>query len=410
MKGDRLVLWLGAGATLAALVAVIVVVVRGRVLDAGPVVSSQELLAEARSTQDENATGHEHATDLLVTAEGLVVLCNTNSKGAGEYDAWTLVLGDGGRLVREATLGGRHEDEGRALATLAGGDLVVVGSEVVALSAVGRIWRLGAEGRVGMDVRHGGGRIQGWEDVAALPDGSFVAAGTQDRHRWLARLDRGGRVLWERRDGGPLPETVNAMARTTGGALVVAGHVEVRSLTSDGWLLAVDEQGRTLWERRLGAASDGELHAVAALPDGGFATVGWTERAPRQDRDLWVARFDAAGVPLWVHALGEPGKSESGSAVAALPDGGLAIAGAVVEEPDGRDLGVFRLTPDGEIAWQRTYGGSGWDYATAVAARADGGLFVAGSTMSKGAGKTDVWVLSLGPGGDVAWDRTFGGP
>jgi hypothetical protein len=96
-----------------------------------------------------------------------------------------------------------------------------------------------------------------------------------------------------------------------------------------------------------------------------------------------------------------------GTAVVALPDGGFAVAGAA--QRDGhRGLRLARLTSDGTLMWERAYGGEQRDEATGLARTADGGFVLVGSTMSKGAGKTTVWILKLDGDGRLVWDRAFG--
>lgn len=59
--------------------------------------------------------------------------------------------------------------------------------------------------------------------------------------------------------------------------------------------------------------------------------------------------------------------------------------------------------------WARTYGGAGDDYARVVQPTTDGGYIVAGFTNSFGAGGFDAWVLRLDGGGNILWQKTYGG-
>ena len=55
----------------------------------------------------------------------------------------------------------------------------------------------------------------------------------------------------------------------------------------------------------------------------------------------------------------------------------------------------MKLDSIGIPVWQKTYGGSGNDYAYSIQQTADGGYIVAGNTASFGAGGSDAWILSL---------------
>ena len=80
----------------------------------------------------------------------------------------------------------------------------------------------------------------------------------------------------------------------------------------------------------------------------------------------------------------------------------------------GRVLGVLVVSwvlgsPSVEATWSRTYGGNGSEEARAVRQTSDGGYIVAGRTNSFGAGGSDMWVIKLDGGGNVQWERTYGG-
>jgi hypothetical protein len=105
--------------------------------------------------------------------------------------------------------------------------------------------------------------------------------------------------------------------------------------------------------------------------------------------------------------LGPPEEERRGRAIVALSDGGVAVAGAALRD-DRRGLRVARLAADGRLVWEHAYGGDNYDVASGLAATADGGLVLVGSTMSKGPGKSNIWVLRLDTDGRVLWDRVFG--
>src|SRR5882672_934045 len=66
------------------------------------------------------------------------------------------------------------------------------------------------------------------------------------------------------------------------------------------------------------------------------------------------------------------------------------------------------ISPIPSLTWERTFGSLQGDTAQAVAVTRDGGYIVAGTTQSKGAGKSDAWLLKLDALGQLEWERTFG--
>jgi len=59
--------------------------------------------------------------------------------------------------------------------------------------------------------------------------------------------------------------------------------------------------------------------------------------------------------------------------------------------------------------WEKTFGGSDDDYAYSIQQTSDGGYIVAGRTSSFGAGSADVYIIKLDENGNKLWEKTFGG-
>ena len=91
-------------------------------------------------------------------------------------------------------------------------------------------------------------------------------------------------------------------------------------------------------------------------------------------------------------------------------DGGYAVAGSTLSKgAGGYDMWVVKLEANGNKQWDKTFGGNYWDKATSIVQTRDGGYAVAGITSSKGAGRYDMWVVKLDANGNKQWDKTFGG-
>ncbi|PIF33168.1 putative secreted protein (Por secretion system target) [Flavobacterium sp. 9] len=107
-------------------------------------------------------------------------------------------------------------------------------------------------------------------------------------------------------------------------------------------------------------------------------------------------------------------------------DYGFILAGSSASNKTGNksddnhgdlDYWVWKMTEKGELDWQKSFGGSGFDLLQSIKNTKDGGFILAGTSSSgsgfqKGEdckGLTDFWVIKLDASGAEQWQRTIGG-
>jgi len=94
-------------------------------------------------------------------------------------------------------------------------------------------------------------------------------------------------------------------------------------------------------------------------------------------------------------------------------DGGYYILGTtnLEFEPERRgDIYLIRADAAGQVLWEKTYGGEGYEEGLTIVAAGDGGLVIAGVTTSFGAGGMDAYLIKVDRDGNELWSRTYGGP
>ena len=196
-------------------------------------------------------------------------------------------------------------------------------------------------------------------------------------------------------------------------------------------VIRLDAGGNLLWQRCLGGSGDDHAADVLPTADGGFlvaATVhskdgdvtGFHD-APGFVCDAWLAKLNATGGLVWQRAYGGTG-SDYAAALAPAADGGYIMAGYTYSA-DGdialnrgwSDVWVMKVSATGAPAWGRTSADCSTDYAGGVRQTADGGYVVAGYANSADGNVTgthggyDAWVLRLDAGGNLLWQKALGG-
>ena len=165
------------------------------------------------------------------------------------------------------------------------------------------------------------------------------------------------------------------------------------------------------------------MTASAPAP-GGTYLIGTTSGAlsptpgeePKGGEDIFVARIDSTGEPMWVRLLGT-GADETPGSIAVAPNGDLVVAGttrgSLASTNRGlRDIVIARYSPSGTRRWARQFGTAADDLATTVIALGNGALYVGGSTTGRlgleSRGGSDAFVMRLDRNGRRLWVNQFG--
>lgn len=172
--------------------------------------------------------------------------------------------------------------------------------------------------------------------------------------------------------------------------------------------IAAGQVPDTAWTRTYGGSDDDFARSIVQTDDGGSIIVGYTGIMP-DNFDVYVIKVDSAGEMEWQKTYGGKGW-DTGSAVDQCEDSGFIIAGYTNSYGKGwNDIYLVRTDNAGKILWQKTFGGSNEDGASSVLETIDGGFIIAGETMSFGAGDYDVLVIKTDAMGNVLWKNTIGG-
>jgi hypothetical protein len=161
-------------------------------------------------------------------------------------------------------------------------------------------------------------------------------------------------------------------------------------------------------DRTYGGRSTDEATSLIQTTDRGYVVAGYT-KPKGAFVDFWVIKLDEQGNKVWDRTYGGSGRDWACSLIQTT-DGGYAVAGTTYSKGTGGfDFWVIKLDEQGNKVWDRTYGGSASDWACSLIQTTDGGYAVAGDTESKSDGEYDFWVIKLDEQGNKVWDRTYGG-
>jgi hypothetical protein len=161
---------------------------------------------------------------------GVLLVGDTDAKGAGKKDLWMLRVDAVGNLSWDKTWGGAGDDSAYGAAALADG--FALSGETSSKGAGGTdglLLRVNALGTTVWEKVLGGPLNDSLTRVLELPDGGVVAVGytlskgAGGTDAWAVRTDAVGGVMWEHTFGGAKSDDVIGVAAGSAGSLVLAG-------------------------------------------------------------------------------------------------------------------------------------------------------------------------------------------
>jgi hypothetical protein len=234
-------------------------------------------------------------------------------------------------------------------------------------------------------------------------------------------------IEWAKCYGGNSQDGANAIVQTNDGNFVIAGGTQTLNNgdvsgnhgQGDFWIVKIDTGGNILWQKCFGGSIYEEAYSIVQTKDGGFAIAGKTESNDGDVSgnhlisgfpywDYWVVKTDSVGNIEWQKCLGGQGMDCASSIVQSF-DGGYAVAGGSFSNDgdvsghhgslDTCDYWVVKLDSVGNILWQKSLGGTGWDWATIIIQTRDSGYIVGGSSNPN-------WLFKLDNDGNIQWQKS----
>lgn len=194
------------------------------------------------------------------------------------------------------------------------------------------------------------------------------------------------------------------------GGYLIAGNT---SLLGDNYsnalLIKIDHTGKEKWKRDYTFSSVDRLNMVKELQDGSLIAAGFTMSSTNYSKDILVIKTDAQGNLEWQRSYGDA-QDETANSIDISSDGGFIISGEVINENTGFSLCyLIKIDDEGELAWSNTFGGSLNDNGHSVISTNDAGFAITGMTRSLGDSNGDMWLIKVNANGQMEWERTYGG-
>ncbi len=220
----------------------------------------------------------------------------------------------------------------------------------------------------------------------------------------------GAPSIWNMTFGGSNNDEAHSVQQTSDGGYIIAGWtMSFGAGLPDFWLVRTNSSGAMQWNKTYGGVSKDEAYSVQQTSDGGYIIAGSTESGTAGLSDFWLIKTYANGDMQWNKTYGGS-HDECAFCVRQTNDGGYIAAGYTDSSGVGNsDFWLVKTDAGGIVQWTGTYGGTGLDLAFSVFQTSDGGYALAGNTTSYGAGGSNLWLVKTDMMGTAQWNKTYGG-
>ncbi|PHR49568.1 MAG: hypothetical protein COA32_00120 [Fluviicola sp.] len=277
-------------------------------------------------------------------------------------------------------------------------------------------------------------------------DGGYIVAGQTESNDgdvignnggydfWIVKLDVVGDTNWQKTYGGSSDDMMSSIEQTTDGGYIVVGSsvsndgdVSVNQGSYDYWVVKIDATGNITWQKSFGGSGNDAASSIKQTLDDGYIIIGNSDSNDGNVSgnhgfyDYWILKLDAAGNITWQKSLGGTGY-DFGSSIQQTTDGGFIVAGRsqssngdVSGNHGDYDYWIVKLDGVGNIIWQKSLGGSWSDQPGSIQQTTDGGYIVAGQSYSINGDVTgsiggwDYWIVKLNTSGNITWQKSYGG-
>ncbi len=384
---------------------------------------------------------------------------NKSDNNKGDLDYWVWKMNEDGDLDWQKSFGGSGSDLLQSIALTNDGGYVLAG---VSSSNIGLdkkdnsrgeddFWviKLNAKGGEEWQVTVGGNGQEKLHSIQITRDGGYILGGTSSSDKsaekkengfgnldyWVVKLDRLGKIEWQKTYGGKYSDELRSIATTFDGGYILGGYSNSPASgnktndnmgVGDYWVIKTDNKGEIQWQKTIGGNQDDQLYSVIQTYDKGFILGGnsnsdvgdYKTKSNSEGTDFWVVKLDEKGDVLWQEAYNF-GKFDILTSTIENEDHSLLIGGfAKGEFSSGRgkaktgtdDYIALKISEKGDELWSESVGSDGEDVLKKVIETRDGGYLFAGtgSPVSSQAKSANTSILNpnslIGNGNNQALD------
>jgi len=302
----------------------------------------------------------------------------TRSYGAGSDDIWLIKVRDNFTTDFHTEWGGIHRDEAKQIINTSDGNLVMIGYS--------------------------------WD---AIPWGRNDVV--------LIKFDLEGSVIWSSYFGGYDNDDVNGIFETSDSGFLITGLNRVEGSIGSAFLIKTDALGNLEWQQfydtpkkdiGIDVIETNNDSLLILVNTNSFLskTANSSEYKGPETSGFMLIKTDIEGNEAWRKSYGGA-KFDFAKKIISDGNGDFYILGSSMNNSNGSfDITLHKINNQGDIIWQKHYGGLYYDYGNDIDINTNEELLITGYTGSFSSGLSPyIYIIKLDSDGNEIWTDTYGG-
>lgn len=268
-------------------------------------------------------------------------------------------------------------------------------------------------------------------------DGDITKPNKGYHDYWVIRVNDNGDKLWSATFGSSSPDAPYDVIETSDKGFIIVGSLGMNDGdaaglgikgSNDAWIMKLNAAGSIVWQKTYGSSKSDYAKTITQISGKSYILCG---RATAADGDLtgnngaadmWVFKITDNGSLVWSKNMGGSG-TEVANCVLKNSSGDLMIGAAsgsadkdLKSNNGGLDYWLVKLDTNGNLYWQKNYGGSDDDYLNSIVESKEGGYLLTGSSLSNDKDAvgnhglySDILAVKIDDTGKIEWRKMYGG-
>lgn len=335
---------------------------------------------------------YEKATGVKVDNQGNIWIAGyTSSYGNGSGDYYLVKTNRNGEEIFSKTFGSQAREEASDLALTANGGVVLLGEKNNRRGPDFYFVKVSEQGEKVWEKSVGGNKGDLPRALALLENQTYVAVGYSDDgyNGYIVSVDDKGDLAWDKK----IKDCYFQSVIPSNDKKVIVGG-KCNDLTT---LIKLDYTGQIIWRKTYGS-KDFNSFAYSLSEDAqGNVFIGGNQRGAN-GKGFKIRKVSPTGDLFWEKDIGNT-ENDYLKVIKSLPDGGALIGAEISPIPNGEkyhtDINIVRVDQSGKQIWQRSFGRSKNENIFDLSLVGGNGAIVVGSTSSRGAGSEDMYVVKM---------------